>query len=202
MLNTASALPDFTPAIGHTYVPPVSKNPSASSSLHATQSSDAATLMQLSGTPRPDTQDSSITKGSSASKLAAHENSQSTQLLETSYDLLLRYGNEYMDENPLLGEPGSFKLSKTRDSGLAALSKPSQPVNEPFKPISSAKKAPPPQIQTDLPAETGKKTGVGTAKSPNTPGTGFKRKKERRKSKATGVDDVTTLKASTPQTAT
>lgn len=32
-----------------------------------------------------------------------------------SFNLAMRYGNEYMDENPLLGEPGSFVFSSTNE---------------------------------------------------------------------------------------
>ena len=109
-----------------------------------------------------------------------------------------------MDENPLVGEPGSFKLSKTRESGLGATSNTSQSASQPFKAaavaVAPVKKAPPPQLQTDLPADPGKKTGgLASAKSPTSPS--VKKKKERRKSRPAGSEDVTTPKMSTPQTA-
>ena len=199
-MSTASNLPVFTPAKGHSYIAQTSRNHLSDASVQATQSSEALTPMQLSSTPRHDTQDSTSTKESMASKLASHDEVQSARLLETSYDLLLRYGNEYMDENPLTGEPGSFKLSKTRESGLGALSNASQISNQPFKTSVPTRKPPPPQLQTSPPLEGAKKASPGSAKSPITPGT--KRKKERRKSRPAGADEITTPKATTLQGAT
>lgn len=197
MVSIASTLLDFTPALGHTYLP-LTQTPGTD--LQASQSSRSGTPLQPTGTPKPQTQDSSSSKGTTASKLTAYEDIQGTQLLEASYELLLRYGNEYMDENPLIGEPGSFKLSKTRESGLGAVSAASKNGNQPFKATGTPKKALSHQIETNLPNDGTKKANAGSAKSPNTPG--MKRKKERRKSKAAGTDEVSTPKPSTPQTAT
>jgi mediator of RNA polymerase II transcription subunit 6 len=38
------------------------------------------------------------------------------QELYTSFMQTIQYGDEYMDENPLVGEPGSFVFSQTQDS--------------------------------------------------------------------------------------
>lgn len=103
-----------------------------------------------------------------------------------------------MDENSIVGEPGNFKLSKTREFGLSSSTTSSQPSDHPFK---AAKPAAPPPVQTDIPIEPAKKTSPGTARSPTTPGT-KKSKKERRKSKAAGGDEGATPKATTPQTTT
>lgn len=45
---------------------------------------------------------------------------QDTRNLAEAFSLLGRYGDEYMDENPLAGEPGSFILSKSGETGAAA----------------------------------------------------------------------------------
>lgn len=101
-----------------------------------------------------------------------------------------------MDENPLIGEPGSFKLSKTRESGLPPSSQ--QPTSQPFKAtVPVAKGVPPLDVKTDIPSsvERGRKGSASAsagAKSPTTPG--VKRKKERRKSKAAGVEEGGTPK--------
>lgn len=121
-------------------------------------------------------------------------------MLATSFDLLLRYGNEYMDENPTMGEPGNFKLSKSRDSGLSSSIPTTVSANQPFKASTTAKKVSPPQLKTDISPEPIKKANTGSAKSPITPGT--KDKKARRKSKAAGAGGVTTPRVSTPQTGT
>ena len=132
-------------------------------------------------------------------------------MLAYSYDLSDRYANEYMDENPIVGEPGSFKLSKSHNTSFATstqTSKPSSQVQESSKLSSQssevatpAKSAvPTPQLKTeDLPAPVRKGT-KGSEKTPLTPGT--KEKKSRRKSKAAGDKGVTTPKATTPKPTT
>ena len=100
-----------------------------------------------------------------------------------------------MDENPIVGEPGNFKLTRSKDLALPTSNASAKTVAQPFKAV---KKAAPP-IKTDIPADESKKSGLVTGKSPITPGTGAKDKKGRRKSKAAGV---ATPKAETPKVAT
>ena len=193
MLSAAASLPDFTPAMGHTYFDPITKNSALGSSFQTTQTSEddtpLPTVVAAGGTPLPTTQETSTTKTSNTSSTI---DPQSSQILATSFDLFLRYGGEYMDENPLVGEPGSFKLSRARESGLAPSSQ--QAASQPFKAtVPAVKKVPPLDLKTDIaPTETGRK-GSASAKSPTTPG--LKRKKERRKSKAAGVEEGGTPKA-------
>lgn len=40
---------------------------------------------------------------------------QDTRTLAESFNLFMQYGDEFMDENPLVGEPGSFIMSRTGD---------------------------------------------------------------------------------------
>ena len=97
-----------------------------------------------------------------------------------------------MDENPLVGDPGSFKLSKARESGLPPSSQ-LPTTSQPFKAsLPAAKKVPPLDLKTDVPAVEPGRKGSASAKSPITPG--MKRKKERRKSKAAGGDEGGTPK--------
>lgn len=132
-------------------------------------------------------------------------------MLAYSYDLADRYANEYMDENPIVGEPGSFKLSKSHNTSFATSmttlkasnqaqeeSKVSSQSSEVLTPAKIA--IPTPQLKTeDLPAPI-KKAIKGSEKSPTTPG--IKEKKSRRKSKAAGDKGVTTPKATTPKPTT
>lgn len=121
------------------------------------------------------------------------------RLLAESWDLALRYGNEYMDENPIVGEPGSFKLSKAT-APTSSMS--SSESFQPFKEITQPKKVSAPAIKTDIPMEPIEERSVsGPAKSPITPGTG-KEKKGRRKSKAAGAGGTASPKVETPKSAT
>lgn len=209
LLSTASSLPSFTPSLGHTYLPSVTKNPTPGSSLQATQASKEGTPMPGGGTPLPATQETATS--AKASKTTSDMGLQGIHMLAYSYELSDRYANEYMDENPIVGEPGSFKLSKSHNTSLASsmiTSKTSSQTQEVSKPSSQsldvaspAKSAvPTPQLKTeDLPAPVRKAT-KGSEKSPITPGT--KEKKSRRKSKAAGDKGATTPKATTPKPAT
>lgn len=209
LLSTASSLPIFTPSLGHTYLPPVSKNVTPGSSLQTTQASKESTPMPGGGTPLPAIQET--VNSAKASKSTSDLGLQGVQMLEYSYSLFNRYGNEYMDENPIVGEPGSFKLSKSQGSSLATsmtTSKTSSQAQEGSKtssqttemPTPAKSAVPTPQLKTDdLPAPIRKAT-KGSEKSPTTPST--KEKKSRRKSKAAGDRGATTPKATTPKPTT
>lgn len=161
------------------------------------------------GTPLPTTQETATS--AKTSKTSSDLGLQGVQMLEYSYSLSDRYANEYMDENPIVGEPGAFKLSKSHNTSLATsmtssktssqaqdVTKPSSQSAEVATPAKSA--VPTPLLKTeDLPAPVRKATKGGD-RSPTTPGT--KEKKSRRKSKAASDKGVTTPKATTPKPAT
>ncbi|CAI7677803.1 unnamed protein product [Penicillium manginii] len=112
LMKTASTLPNFTPSHGHTYMPPVARTiESSSQQVSASQPSKENTPMpdMPSQTQSTETQTTSKTglgiSGSSSSY-------QDTRSLADAFNLFTRYGDEFMDENPLQGEPGSFILSR------------------------------------------------------------------------------------------
>ena len=112
-------------------------------------------------------------------KATAGSEYQEFQTLAESYQLSLNYGDEYMDENPLIGEPGSFRINKTKE---VAVVKPVLNISTPFA-------LPPPDTKSVESTVTSKKN---KEKSPITPGA--KEKKSRRKSKAAGATTTTTPK--------
>lgn len=115
-----------------------------------------------------------------ASKLTSEPDYQGLQMLAESYNLSMRYGSEYMDENPLVGEPGSFILTKSREPAP-----PPQPPRLYIKTSAPAKSDVAPELKNATPFALAKKSSKGGDRSPITPGT--KEKKGRRKSKAVGV---------------
>ena len=142
-----------------------------------------------------------------------HVNPTDARLLAESWHLAHEYGNDYMDDNPIIGEPGSFKLSKSRDFSLGlSVSRSSNNTNasggtpaapsQPFSSSARVKKAAQAgagvaAIQTkDLPPVKEKERKAtatpGTGKTPvSAEGAGFKDRKGRRKSKAAGAGAVT-----------
>ncbi|KAL8743901.1 MAG: hypothetical protein Q9190_003803 [Brigantiaea leucoxantha] len=137
LLSTSATLHTFTSSIGHTYRrPPPSEHPSllssASTSAINTQQQHPISSTSKESTPLPgsSTQDSSQKP---ATSFPNHNNNninndhnllgeeQEQQLLSDSYRLYLRYGHRFMDENPLIGEPGSFILSKSKSKSQSQL---------------------------------------------------------------------------------
>ncbi len=177
LLSTASPLPFFTPSIGHTFLPPTSKPFAAATSTHPTQSSKDST-------PPPGTQDTAASSKAPLPTTRSAPSAEQTalQTLSESLNLCLTYGSEYMDSSPLVGEPGSFRVTKPKE----VAPKPVVATATPFKAQL------PKQIQTTgLPKES-RKGSKGGEKSPITPGTATKDKKGRRKSKAAGTTGTAT----------
>lgn len=107
LLKTASTLPSFTPSYGHTYMPPTIKS---------TETSQTGGKEDSTSTPMPEGESqnkASLQGATTTSNIGSTV--QDTRTLAESFNLLSRYGDEFMDENPLVGEPGSFILSRSGD---------------------------------------------------------------------------------------
>lgn len=101
-----------------------------------------------------------------------------SRLLAESLEMSIRYGDEYMDENPITGHPGEFHLSTTgrKDKNKLAVPGASRgPLSSQAK--TSAPPTPEPRAGEVPPTRKGSKGD----KSPRTPGMP---KPKRRKSKA------------------
>lgn len=160
----------FTPSTGHTYFLPMSKGLTPGNNSQATQASKETT-------PMPGTQDPSFSaKPSLTAKLTSDCDYQSLQVLAESYSLSVRYGKEYMDDNPLVGEPGSFILSKSREPAAPPI------VQAAPKAPTTTKRPSAPELKTANINVSARKGSKGADKSPISPIS--KDRKARRKSKA------------------
>ena len=101
------------------------------------------------------------------------------RLLEESLNITLKYGDEYMDENPITGQPGDFHLSTTGRKEKDKLMVPAA-AKFPASTASAKPSAPPTPLKTDIPPA---RKGSKADKSPRTPGMP---KPKRRKSKFQG----------------
>jgi len=188
MLSAAAPLPVFAPSFGHTYFPPVQKPTQQTAHLGLSQQSKDTT-------PAPGSHTDTVQKATAKPATSdAHQvpDVQDTRTLIEAIDLSLRYGKEYMNELPLVGEPGNFRLSTKSKDALAPLPDAisttqqavgSQQASRKGTPAASSQPPPPLPIQTDVPPAASRKSAKSAdSKSPATPGASMKPK--RRKSKA------------------
>ncbi|KAH6684573.1 mediator of RNA polymeras-like protein II transcription subunit 6 [Halenospora varia] len=166
--SSAAALPSFTPSLGNTYLPPPKPRPNQGSQSQLGQASKENTpLPESLQNPKKSSQPST----NNSTYLA-------NRLLEETLNITLKYGEEYMDENPITGEPGAFHLSTTgrteKDKNklmVPALSKPGTGTS------SKAPTPAPPPLKTDL--EPAKKS-KGEKTPTKSPGSAkIKRKKSK-----------------------
>ena len=125
--DIADGLPRYSPAIGYHYLPTSSKTTAATTSVPGTP----ARSREGSLAPAPDSQSLrsvSVQPDGAAGATSAAATQLETNLLAKSLEDSIRYGDEYTDENPLLGAPGTFyfqssntEVRKRREKEAAAL---------------------------------------------------------------------------------
>ncbi|TKA83072.1 hypothetical protein B0A55_00951 [Friedmanniomyces simplex] len=118
MFGKAASLPSFTPTTGHTYLPSAKERKSASGSTAA--STQGSPARSRSASLAPETAQSlrsgslgatgDITSASGASAQSS-DDLLATRLLADSLRQTSSHGDDFMDENPLIGEPGSLKFT-------------------------------------------------------------------------------------------
>jgi hypothetical protein len=180
MISAGKDLATFAPSYGHTYFPPVAKAQDSSKTAFSHQSRE--------NTPMPDSHGPKDVQGGKAAPEQQTTAAANTRTLIEAMAMSTRYRGEYMDDAPLVGEPGNFRLSSKKKDALSipalqALSNSRQAT--PAKdntPVPSRAPSPPPAIQTDVPAVKSKKSSANE-KTPATPGGTPLPKTKRRKSK-------------------
>ncbi|KAI5368056.1 Putative mediator complex, subunit Med6 [Septoria linicola] len=115
LIDGAIGLPRYNPASGYSYLPPsqsTKRVPTAAGSVAASPTGSRE------GSVAPGADSQSLRSGSlmpepnaAASKSTLEQDQ--TRLLATSLAMSMRYAHDYTDENPLIGEPGSFKFAMT-----------------------------------------------------------------------------------------
>jgi len=105
-MSTASDLPLFSAAHGHTYLRPVQKSLGQPESQVAQQSKE--------DTPLPAAQAPSDEPSKSTGTI-----DDSARSLFAALNMSMRYGKEYMDDMPLVGEPGKFRFARGKDPSHA-----------------------------------------------------------------------------------
>ncbi|KAB5547312.1 MED6 mediator sub complex component-domain-containing protein [Coniochaeta sp. 2T2.1] len=167
----ADSVQKWTPSQGRVYhnaPPPPSSKPKGAESKEATPMPGAT--------------------ATSGEQKEANRTALDSRLAEESLAIYLKYGDEYMDENPITGQPGSFHLSST-----GRKDKLSVPLGAKGTPLS-LKDTPLPPLNTKVAAENPLARSGKETKSPKSGAP----KPKRRKSKG-GTNTPTT---STPNTST
>lgn len=175
-LNIASTLSTFSPALGHTYLPPAS----------TTRSKAEAPMSEASKetTPMPDSLSATQKRKLQAS--SSNTSYLDDLLLSESLRISLQYGDEYMDDNPVKGVPGDFSFTTTgRNKDPSKLVVP-PPVKGPLQRPSGPPTPDPKSIE--LPKPERRSSGKGD-KSPKVAGMP---KVKRRKSRGGAANSVAT----------
>jgi mediator of RNA polymerase II transcription subunit 6 len=182
--EAAASLQFYTPDRGYSYHPPISKS-KAIASLESTRTSRA-------NSPIPDAVSQTTHTLQSGAKEAQQGNDD--RAIATSFSLALQWGSEYMDENPLIGEPGALKLSSTsrhvkdqqdRTQAEAAKAVQQEKEKESESARASVAPTPGPLKTTDLKKGSLSSKGKSPVSATSDAGT-----KKRRKSKAPGTPGV------------
>ncbi|TVY91584.1 Mediator of RNA polymerase II transcription subunit [Lachnellula willkommii] len=178
--STATTLPSFSPALGTTYLPPPS-----TSRLKPTESQSVLSQTSKENTPLPD----SLTSKKALLPSTNNSTFLSSRLLEESLNITLKYGEEYMDENPITGEPGAFHLTTT---GRVEKDKLAVPVVSKGGGLGSKTGTPAPPLLKTTGIEA-KKDGLKGEKTPTkSPGVkGPKRRKSKGVNSTGGVTPTT-----------
>ncbi|KIX96791.1 uncharacterized protein Z520_07511 [Fonsecaea multimorphosa CBS 102226] len=123
LLNTVSALNKvftapadlsfFSVSHGHTYHKPVQES-ATQNILSASQQGN-----EPAPPPTPGPQPSTTEKAVNTSQ-AQEETNGGTRTAWDALRMTLQYGKEYVDDMPLVGEPGNFRFSKSKDASVTA----------------------------------------------------------------------------------
>lgn len=183
-MQKASSLSMYSPSEGHHYIP-----------------ANVRQQRQASRTPGNSREGSLAPEGSQISTVSKSIKSKGGDVgtLYDAYRLFNSFSNEYMDENPLLGEPGSFVFSTSREAVQAqreAEAKRADQQAELKKAQEDAKKeaaavkaqsAPPPKEETPMLKPANGPTPSRKSSRPPDGEAGGGRKPKKRKSKAQGT---------------
>ncbi|KAG9242303.1 mediator of RNA polymeras-like protein II transcription subunit 6 [Calycina marina] len=180
LMSAASSLPNFSPSLGHTYMPPKTNRPKATESQTLRTSRESSTVPGALA---------DITKATTGfAKTAAYNN----WLLGDSLVRSLQFDNEYMDDNPISGEPGNFhlvtksRLEKEKEKERARLITQGSTVKGPLAVLVKPAITP---LKTDV--QSAKKTEK-SGKTPTSASGLSKSKKKKTKTPAGGESSTKT----------
>lgn len=167
--NTAKNLPTFEPERGYSYLPQsTSTQKTASTNVSATGTpsrSREGSLVPGAGAETQSLRSASLLPETNGNTSSQGSNYQQAMMLAESFKNTLEFADDFLDENPLIGEPGNFTYTLTTqavkkrradaEAELAALTaaakaKESQVNSKVATPAGKAEKPPsPPAVMTE-----------------------------------------------------
>lgn len=111
--DMAAALPHYTPATGYTYLSSSTQKQPGSGQYTGLSPSQSREGSVAPGADLQSVRSTSMQPDSQPEASLPSKDIQDARLFENSLRMALQFGDEYTDENPLVGEPGSFKFSAT-----------------------------------------------------------------------------------------
>ncbi|KAI9672241.1 MAG: Mediator of RNA polymerase II transcription subunit 6 [Alyxoria varia] len=198
-LKIAHSLPAYTPARGYRYFDPVKKTSNA-------KPNTVSELPSRSATPVPEHDNeptaTSASQASAANTQSAHTaksaTAADTQALHESFQQYSQHKGEYMDEAPLVGEPGNFKFADPRTSTMKP---PPSKALQAAKTFSESQGSPSPRPSAPGSPETKPelKSVAGLDKDAENQDDGPSRKKRKSKAPGSPLESPTSpLRASSP----
>lgn len=159
-------------------MPPVPK------SIDVAQPGSAQAQQSKESTPMPEAATQPQAEAPLAGTNVSTSRFQDTRSLAEAFNLLLKYGDEFMDENPLVGEPGSFILSKSSDASVPIRQQPPPKPSTPVPAAAAAGRAGTPSVtaKTDT-ASVAQKTTAKAPEKEKTPTSPDENKLKRKRSK-------------------
>ncbi|EUC36257.1 hypothetical protein COCCADRAFT_88681 [Bipolaris zeicola 26-R-13] len=195
MAELSKNMTHWTPATGYSYFPPSFETAKATT----TASRVGSPTLAPTDADAPGSQSQGAGVAAQATDSAASANDLSDALFMHSLNLTNAYGDEYMDENPLKGEPGAFVFEGTKTAVTARNKAQEQQAIQSVQPAPAA----PTELKIETTTPSVAPSVVATPKTVATPGAmeghsrkssvapGSKKKKDRRKSQA-GLASPTT----------
>lgn len=102
----------FSVSHGHTYHKPVQQSTSQVLSGPSQQSTE--------NTPMPGIHPTSTDKSTAASASSQEDTESGTRTAWDALRMTLQFGKEYVEDMPLVGEPGNFRFSKSKETASGA----------------------------------------------------------------------------------
>lgn len=164
LVNMLPSLLNFSASNGYSYTEPKQQSKKTTTGIDSLQSKIAS--------PAPDiTEHSQLTKETQSLNVQSDLEQSDERTMREALQLTLRYGKQYADDAPLIGEPGNFRYSTSKDTtqGLRPKDTPAKsamiakagtpaPTQNVLANLSSAPQTPRPNTAADLPKPKRKKS--------------------------------------------